>query len=98
HAAARTADVPEQQLDDRRRADDLDTDGVLRPADGVHDRARPIASRVGAQCLRDGRELLRRAAARLGDELRRVARKVTLEDLEDAARMLQRLVLLGRLT
>jgi hypothetical protein len=32
-AAARAAHVPEQLLDDRRGADVLDADGVLRPPD-----------------------------------------------------------------
>ena len=38
-AAAGAAHVPEQQLDDRGGADDLDADGVLRPADRVGERA-----------------------------------------------------------
>ena len=38
HAAAGTADVAEQQLQHRGRADDLRAGAVLRPADGVDDR------------------------------------------------------------
>ena len=61
-AAARTADVPEQLLDDRRRADDLDADRVLRPADRVAEGPGALAARV----LRDRpavvEELLDRAS------------------------------------
>ena len=39
--AARAAHVPEQELDDRRGADHLDADRVLRPADRVDERRRP---------------------------------------------------------
>ena len=74
---------------------DLDADRVLRPADRVDERAGALATRVVAELLRDQQELLDGAAARVGDELRRVARVVALEDLEDAARMLQRVVVSG---
>ena len=57
-AAAGAADVAEQQLDDRRGADDLHADRVLRPADRVADRRRALAARVAAQRLGDGHELV----------------------------------------
>ena len=78
-AAAGTADVSEQELDDRRCADVLDPDRVLGPADRVDDRARPFAARVLAERFRDLEELLLRAAADLGDELGRVAAVVLLQ-------------------
>src|SRR5581483_4044362 len=49
--------------------------------------ARAVADRA-----RDVQELLDAAAARVGDELGRVARVVALQDLEHAARVLQRVV------
>ena len=96
-AAARAADVAEQQLDDRGGADVLHADRVLRPADRVAERRRALAARVVAQRLGHLEELLARDAADLLDHLRRVAGEVALEDLEDAARVLQRRVLVGRL-
>src|SRR5437762_575836 len=71
--------------------------GVLRPADRVTERAGPLAARVGDEGLADLEEVVDRATARLRDELGRVARVVTLEDLEDAPRVLHLRVLLGRL-
>jgi len=70
---------------------------VLRPSDRVGERACPLATGVLAQLLGDVEEVALGAAAGVGDELRRVARVVALEDLEDAARMLERLVFGGRL-
>ena len=96
-SASGPADVPEQELDDRGGADVLDADRVLRPADRVDDRARPLASGVLTQRLGDLEELLLRAAADLRDHLRRVAAEVLLQQLEDATRMLERRVFLGRL-
>src|SRR5207244_3966546 len=92
------ADVPEQELDDRRGADVLDADRVLRPADRVDDRRRALAARARAQRLGDLEELLLGASADLRDELGRVAAEVLPDELEDAARVLERRVLLGRLT
>ena len=96
-AAARPSHVPEQLLDDRRGADVLHAHGVLGPADGVAERTGLLASRVLRDRLAVVDELLGRATARLRDELRRVALVVLLQDLEDAARVLQRVVLLRRL-
>ena len=97
-AAAGAADVAQQQLDDRGGADDLHADGVLRPADRVADRRRALAAGVAAQRLGDATGTRRAVhAAHVGDELGRVPAVVALEQLEDAARMLQRRILLGRL-
>ena len=95
--AAGAADVAEQQLDDRGTADVLHADRVLGPADRVREHARALAAGVPADLLAVPDELFDRAAARVGDELRRVARVVALQELEDAARVLQRLVGLRRL-
>src|SRR5213078_4650956 len=56
-----------QLLLDRGSADVLDADGVLRPADGVRERAGALPAGVLAQLLAVPEELLDRAAARLGD-------------------------------
>src|SRR5581483_11283645 len=95
--ASGTAHVPEQELHDGRAADVLHADRVLRPPDGVDERARPLASGVLAEGLCDGEEVVDAAAARIGDELGGVPGVVALEDLEDALRVRQRRVLLGRL-
>src|SRR5690348_8020263 len=90
--AAGPSDVAEQQLQDRRRADVLHADGVLRPADGVAEGGGALAPGVRRDRLGDAQEDVLRRPADLFDELWRIAREVALEDLEDAARMLERLV------
>src|SRR5262245_34359357 len=91
-AAAGPADVPEQLLEDRRGADDLDPGRVLRPADGVADGAGSFRARGGGVGVGDAEELGAWRAADPLDELRGVAGEMPLEQLVDAARMLQRLV------
>jgi hypothetical protein len=95
--AARTPDVAEQQLQDRRGADRLHAGRVLRPGDGVRERGRALAAAVAQQQPGDAQERPLRHAGGALDELRRVAGEVALEDLEDAARVLQGLVELWRL-
>ncbi len=87
--AARTADVAEQELQDAPGTDHLRARGMLGPAQGVDQDARPLAARVGAEKFGNARELLRRAAAHLGDHLRRVPGVMALQDLEDATGMLR---------
>src|SRR6185312_15625226 len=89
--AAGPPDVAEQELNDRGGADVLHADRVLRPTDGVAEGAGAIAPRVVAQRLGDAQKQVAWAAGDALDQLRRVARVVALEDLEDTARMLQRL-------
>ena len=55
-AAARPADVAEQQLQDRGGADDLHADRMLRPADGVADRGRAIRAGGAAEDVGDVEE------------------------------------------
>src|SRR5919201_178567 len=85
-ARIRPADVPEQQLDDRRRADVLHPDGVLCPADRVDKGGGALAARVLAQRLRHGEELLLGTATDFGHGLRRIAAVVLFQELKDAAR------------
>src|SRR5262249_31579898 len=98
NAAARPADVPEQELDDRRRPDVLDADRVLCPADRVDERRGALAAGVPAKRLGHAHEVLGRAAADLGDDLGRVPAIVLLQELEDAARVSERRIRLRRVT
>jgi len=60
YPAAGPAYVAEQRLQDRGRADELHADGVLSPAQAVHERHGPVPARV-----------LRDQAAHLGELVRR---------------------------
>ena len=88
-AAARAAHVAQQGLQDRGGADVLHAHGVLGPADAVNHRGGAVPAGVRGEQLADPRERLRRHAAGLLDDLRGVPREVALEDLEDAARVLE---------
>src|SRR5260370_30488117 len=91
-AAARTPDVAEQQLQDGRRANDLRAVTLLRRAERVADRAGPLPSGVLGQNLSDLEKEGWRSTTYLLHHLGRVSRVVSLQDLEDAAWMLQRLI------
>ena len=95
-AAARPADIAEQQLQQRAAADDLQAVGVLGPGHGVGERRGPVGAGVREDRLGDLQERVPRAAGHPLDHLGRVAAEVPLDDLEDAARILQRLVALRR--
>ncbi len=84
--------LPSSSLQDRGGADHLRADAVVGPADGVAEGGGALAAAVAGQRVGDLRELLGLDAADLLHHLRGVAREVPLEDLEDAARVLQRLV------
>ena len=89
--------LPEQQLEDRRGPDVLHADRVLGPADRVAEGGGALAPEFAQSASATLQEQLARHAADLLHHLRRVAREVPLQDLEDAARVLERLVaLLGR--
>src|SRR4051794_24391945 len=75
-AAAGTADVAQQQLQDRGGADHLGADAVLGPADRVAERGGALTAGVGRQRLGDLRELLGLDAADLLHHLGGVAREV----------------------
>ncbi len=91
-ATAGPADVAEQGLQDRGGADVLHADAVVGPADGVTECRRALAPAVAGDRVGDLRELRRLDAADVLHHLRGVAGEVPLEDLVDAARVLQRLV------
>jgi hypothetical protein len=90
-------DAAEQQLQDGGRADVLHTGGAMRPADGVDERPRLVGPAAVAKDLGDLEEARLGDAADLLHDVGCVAREVALEDLEHAARVLERLVDLGRL-
>ena len=89
-AAAGTADIAQQALDDRGGADDLHADGVMRPADRVAKCPGLLPAGIARQGIGDGKERVTRAAGHPLHHLRRVARVVAPHDLVDAVRMLQR--------
>ena len=91
-AAARPADVAEQRLQDRRRADVLHAHRVLRPADRVAERLVRSGPELSVSSSQTRGEQVLGDAADLLHHLRGVAGEVPLEHLEDAARVLQRLV------
>ena len=93
--AARPPDVAEEQLQDRSGADDLHASGVLRPAHGVTDSRGFVAAGRARENIGDFEKRVLRHAAELLDQRRRVSREVPLENLKDAARMLQRSVSLA---
>ena len=64
-AAAGPPDVAQQKLQDRRRADDLHALGLVRLADRVAERRRPLRAGVVGQRVGDLVEQLRRDAADL---------------------------------
>lgn len=94
-AAARTPDVAEEQLQDRRGADDLGAAGMLREASRVAERRCAIAARVAADELADLHDVFGAASADLGHDLWRVVAELLLDELEHAVGVLQRRVLLG---
>ena len=91
-AAARTADVAEQQLQNRGRANRLGAGGMLREADRVADRARALRTRRAREAIGQVEKRRDRHAARLRDHLWRVAREVPDELLIHRSRMRQRRV------
>src|SRR5699024_11743343 len=90
--AAGAAHVAHEQLEDGRGADELGAEAVLGPAQGVREARRALATGVLRQRVGDLEELPLRDPADLLHHLRRVARVVSLEYLEDRSRMLEGVV------
>jgi len=96
HAAARNADVAEQQLHHCPRANHLRTGGVLGPSEGVHD-GHGTRRRCGrGDKVPDMHDTLFRRAANPLHHLRHIARVVLLQQAVDAARMRQGRIDLGK--
>src|SRR5205823_6638589 len=89
-AAAGTADVAEQKLQDSRSPNHLHARRVLRPTNCINDCARPFASRILAERFCRPNDIVRAATANRGDHLRRVAREMSLKYLANAFWILQR--------
>ena len=93
HAAARSSDVAQQKLHHGGRANDLRSEGMLRPAHRVDDGRDFLHVAVFADRSKQVgglQELVLGDAGNPLDHFRRVARILLLHQLEDAARMLQR--------
>ena len=92
HAAAGAANIAHQQLQHRRRADDLRAEAVLRPAHRIDDGGDLLHVAVladGGEQVAGLQKLVLRNAGDARHHLRRVARVLLLQQLIDAARMLQ---------
>ncbi len=79
----------QQELQDRRGANDLNAFRVLRPTKRVANRRGLVRTRGGDQRIRNFLKQRRRNPANLFDHFRRVAPEVTAQGLEGTARMLQ---------
>ena len=90
YAAARHAHITEQQLDHRHGANVLRADGVLRPAQCVQERRGFIRSAGFRNVLADFQEVRFWRPADIFDNFWRIAGNVLLQQIPDAARMLQR--------
>ena len=90
NSAARSPNVPEKQLQDCSRTDDLHTLRMLRPSHGVTNRSSLLRSRGGSKRFRCFQKHFFRHSAIAFDHLRGVSREMTFQHLEDAARMFQR--------
>ncbi len=93
HATTGAAHISHQQLQHGCSADDLRAESVLGPSDGIDDGCDSLHVAV----FSDRREkidgfqiLLFRNASDALDDFRRVTRKLLFEQLEHAARMLER--------
>ena len=93
--AARAPHVAEQQLQDRAGADVLHADAVLGPADAVDERRGAVAAGVLGQGPATSRNASVETPQVRETSLGGVAGEVPLEDLVDAARVLERLVALA---
>src|SRR5207302_649256 len=87
------ADVAQQLLEDRRGANDLNADRVLRPGHCVREAGRSIPTRVAKDGFGQLQKTLLTDTADAFDHLRRVARIVSLQNLQHAPRILQRRIL-----
>src|SRR4029077_16653761 len=90
--ATGTPDIPQQQLQDGRSADNLHAVGMLRPSERITDAACLFLAGCGSEGFSDPQKQVARHTARTLDHFRRIAGKMPLQDLVDTSRMLQGLV------
>ena len=93
-AAARSADVAQQELQYRCGADELGAQGVLRPPDGIREAGGALAPGVLDDGAGEVVEVLATDPADVRHHLRGVAGVVPLDDLEYRPRVLQGFVAL----
>src|SRR6185295_5577560 len=92
HTTAGAANVPQKELQDRSRANDLRSRSVLRPADRINNRSGFLRVTVLAnrsKQISGFKKLISRNAGDALDHFRCVARILLLQELEDRSRMLQ---------
>src|SRR5699024_12183521 len=94
-AGAWAAHVAHQQLKDGRGANELLAQGVLRKAQSISKDCSALRIGVLRNRLRQVVEVFLRDTAGLFHDFCRVAREVTLENLEDRVRVLQGLIALN---
>src|SRR5207245_6431571 len=95
-AGAGPAEISQQKLEQRAAPDDLRAVGMLRPCHGVSERRRSVGAGAGQNGVRHFQKRVSRTARRPLDHLRRVAAEMLLDDLKNAAWILQRVVTLRR--
>ena len=96
-SAPRPSHIPEQELQHRRRSNDLRAKRMLRPSDGVNNRPRLLHIAVFANRgieLGGLEELFLGDPSDALDHLRRIPRIVLLQKLEDTVGILQREVVI----
>src|SRR6478736_4667405 len=89
NSPAGPADVTKQQLQNRRRANDLHALGMLSPPNCVANRRGPLGSGRGRERMRDFVKKIWWNPADFLHHLRCVARKMPLQFLKHALRVLQ---------
>ncbi len=92
-AAARDADVAQEQLDDGTGTNDLSAERVVGPAKGVQHAPRLIPHSSGRIHLVHLQQVFHRRSSDFGYLLRCIARVVFLQELKDASGILKRRVL-----
>ena len=95
HAAARFADVPQQELHDAEHPDVLDAYRVLGLAHGVHDATGLVGRACRAELVVDPEQQILANAGDPTHGVGCVAREVAPQQLEDALRILERSVHAG---
>src|SRR6267154_615711 len=90
NSPARPSDIPQKQLQNRRRPNDLHTFGMLRPSHRVANRAGLLWTGSGGKRLRCFQKHIPRYTAVALDHFGCIAREVTLQNLKNATRIFQR--------
>src|SRR5262249_23979242 len=89
NSAAGSADISQQQLQNRGRSNDLHSFGVLRPANCVANRSGPLGAGCSSQTMRDFVKKVGLDAADFLHHLRRVPGEMPFQFLKNTLRVLQ---------